>query len=226
MKQSSSELVERHTGLVKRIVKRVTTVTGFDDRNDELFQYGVTGLLEAAGRYDPTRGASFSTFAWYRIQGAIYDGLREMHPVRQSQNVDARFGASVQGIIGQAAAELETSLRDGTCDPLLEMERILSEATTIHLMSLDGMQNALADQGDAADEAAHTEELETYVKAAVARLVPIEREVIERHYYQNQAYSEIAKAIGRSKAYVCRMHRRAVQRLELRLRQLLEERDI
>src|SRR6185436_19532883 len=45
---------------------------------DELIGYGSEGLIEAAGRFDPLHGVKFSTFAWHRVRGAIYDGLREM----------------------------------------------------------------------------------------------------------------------------------------------------
>ena len=34
---------------------------------DELVALGNAGLAEAASRFDPDRGASFSTFAWYRV---------------------------------------------------------------------------------------------------------------------------------------------------------------
>ena len=45
---------------------------------DELVALGNAGLAEAAQRYEPDRGATFATFAWYRVQGAIVDGLRKM----------------------------------------------------------------------------------------------------------------------------------------------------
>ena len=44
---------------------------------DELLSWGATGLIEAERRYDPSAGASFTTFAYYRVQGAIYDGIRK-----------------------------------------------------------------------------------------------------------------------------------------------------
>lgn len=43
---------------------------------DELVALANAGLAEAASRFDPERGASFATFAWYRVQGSIVDGLR------------------------------------------------------------------------------------------------------------------------------------------------------
>jgi RNA polymerase sigma factor FliA len=69
-------LVARHLELARRaagmIYPRVRSRVSFD----ELRALANAGLAEAAQRYDPARGATFATFAWYRIHGAIFDGLR------------------------------------------------------------------------------------------------------------------------------------------------------
>jgi RNA polymerase sigma factor for flagellar operon FliA len=72
----AAHLVARHLALARRAAgrfyPRVRGLVGFD----ELCALANAGLAEAAERYDPARGATFATFAWYRIQGAIVDGLR------------------------------------------------------------------------------------------------------------------------------------------------------
>lgn len=77
-------LVARHLELARRaagrIYPRVRGLVGFD----ELCALANAGLAEAAERYDPARGTTFATFAWYRIQGAIVDGLRRSSQRRQS----------------------------------------------------------------------------------------------------------------------------------------------
>src|SRR4029078_7285804 len=44
----------------------------------ELEAWGREGLLDAARRFEPDRGVSFRTFAYYRVRGAMLDGLRKM----------------------------------------------------------------------------------------------------------------------------------------------------
>ena len=74
--RAPEDLVTRHLELARRaagrIYPRVRGLVSFD----ELRALANAGLAEAAERYDPGHGASFATFAWYRIQGAIFDGLR------------------------------------------------------------------------------------------------------------------------------------------------------
>lgn len=41
-----------------------------------MVSFGREGLLDAARRYDATRGASFQSWATLRVRGAIVDGLR------------------------------------------------------------------------------------------------------------------------------------------------------
>ena len=43
---------------------------------DDLVSCGAIGLLEAFDRFEPSRGIQFSTFAEYRIRGAMLDALR------------------------------------------------------------------------------------------------------------------------------------------------------
>jgi RNA polymerase sigma factor for flagellar operon FliA len=58
---------------------------------DDLVAYGTQGLLEASERYDGRHGASFTTFAYYRVRGAIYDGLRGMGWLPRGEYARFRF---------------------------------------------------------------------------------------------------------------------------------------
>ena len=73
-----ARLVEAHLDVVQKAAKMIYVRVKEHVELDELIAFGNTGLAEAAQRFDPTRGASFSTFAWYRVQGAIIDGLRKL----------------------------------------------------------------------------------------------------------------------------------------------------
>jgi RNA polymerase sigma factor for flagellar operon FliA len=70
-------LIAEHTETVKKIAgmfkKRLPQHVGFN----EIYQTGLIGLWKAAHDYDPTKGASFSTYAGIRIRGEIMDEIRE-----------------------------------------------------------------------------------------------------------------------------------------------------
>ena len=63
--------------LVKHIVGRINVGSSFLIlQKDDLYQYGVVGLLYALGRFDPENGTAFKTYAYRRIHGEIIDALR------------------------------------------------------------------------------------------------------------------------------------------------------
>ncbi len=73
---------------------------------DELINDGVIGLIEALGRYDPTRGVAFSTYAGHRIRGAMLDGLRARDPLprrvrraHKAEQADCRNRRGGRGIL-------------------------------------------------------------------------------------------------------------------------------
>src|ERR1700759_3230717 len=77
------ELVVSHLWLVRHLTGKVTArlPSGVDVENLE--SAGMLGLVEAARRFDATRGVDFKSFAALRIRGAIYDEARRNCPLPQ-----------------------------------------------------------------------------------------------------------------------------------------------
>src|SRR6185436_10049306 len=71
-------LVEQHLPLVQSVARKLKTQITARIDFDDLIGYGSKGLIEAAERFDARHGVAFTTFAYYRIRGAMYDGLRAM----------------------------------------------------------------------------------------------------------------------------------------------------
>ena len=72
------QLIEECQGLVRSLAVSVHRKVPPSVDLEDLVAYGQIGLVEAARDYDPARGGRFSTYAYYRIRGAIYDGLSKM----------------------------------------------------------------------------------------------------------------------------------------------------
>jgi RNA polymerase sigma factor for flagellar operon FliA len=76
MAQPKRDLVHQHLDLVRLIARRVRRELERRIDLEDLEAHGTEGLLQAARRYNPRRGASFATFAGHRIRGAMYDAVR------------------------------------------------------------------------------------------------------------------------------------------------------
>ena len=75
--ESQQMLIERHGPLVKRIAYHLLARLPANVQVEDLMQAGMIGLLEAAKKYDASKGASFETYAGIRIRGAMLDEVRK-----------------------------------------------------------------------------------------------------------------------------------------------------
>ena len=89
--ETKRRLIEANLSYVRAIAARVKEHLPRDIEFDDLVAYGTQGLLEAADRFDGKHGATFTTFAYYRVRGAIFDGLRRMGWLPRGEWARARF---------------------------------------------------------------------------------------------------------------------------------------
>jgi len=67
-----------HLPLVRHVQRRLSFGNGCGISNkDDLYSYGVLGLIQAVDHFDPSRQASLIAYARSRIRGAMLDGLRQ-----------------------------------------------------------------------------------------------------------------------------------------------------
>src|SRR5215216_2125126 len=84
------EAIEEHLPLVRHIVFQVAVHFPRHVDRGELARAGALGLVEAAQRYDGSRGVPFERFAAQRIRGAILDTLRSSDWAPRSVRTVAR----------------------------------------------------------------------------------------------------------------------------------------
>jgi RNA polymerase primary sigma factor/RNA polymerase sigma factor len=111
--QAVQEAVEQHDGLVHGFIRRQG---GGDIPYEEALQAGRIGLWRAIQGYDPTRGTTFSTYAWVAICRQIHRRAQELSraPDVWSQEIPASWVAP---------------------DPAEELERKLTREVLLDLVS-------------------------------------------------------------------------------------------
>ena len=75
---SHAALVESCQGLVRSLAVQIGRKFHGSFELDDLIAYGQVGLAQAARDFQPDLGTQFSTYCYYRIRGAIYDGISRM----------------------------------------------------------------------------------------------------------------------------------------------------
>jgi RNA polymerase sigma factor for flagellar operon FliA len=217
-----NQLVEKHLSLVQAIARKVKKTLNASIELDDLVGYGSKGLVEAAERFDARHGVAFTTFAYYRIRGAIYDGLRAMgwysradyarYRAEERANEYLRNRADREGA-AQAQAGAAGSTTAGEAAALAEVHEILSSVATVHITSLEAASSVPDESLPAADVAVDSHRLSHRVRQAVAALPDKERRLMELYYFADKNLEEAGAELGLSKSWACRLHARAVDLL-------------
>jgi RNA polymerase sigma factor FliA len=178
------DLVADHLDLVATVARRTYRECQRRIDLEELVAIGNQGLVEAASRYRSDGGASFSTFAFHRVRGAMLDAVRRAAPLPR-------------GVI--------RALRAG--------ERV-RDPWKLNLGSARIGAGEAADPSQRpADELLETEQRRAAVRGAIGALPARERALVVDHYYEETTLQDAGRALGVSKSRASRIHGRAVTRL-------------
>jgi RNA polymerase sigma factor for flagellar operon FliA len=196
----------------------------------ELVAMGRAGLVEAASRYDAAKGASFATFAWYRVQGSIIDGLRrqtvlprrvwaKLVALRATSDYLETQSERERGAAAQGKAN------PSTMESLARVKNAIAAIRTMYLTSLEGAREKgfdAVDQEPRADLRLYNQQLAKHLLAAIDSLPERERELLRKHYWEGKNLLETGKDLGISKSWASRMHAQAVDRLREALEKAAE----
>jgi RNA polymerase sigma factor for flagellar operon FliA len=228
--RDSPEVLERFhgsLGLVEIVARQVRRTVGHGVELDDLVSYGREGLLDAARRFDVSRGVPFRAYANFRVRGAVIDGVRAT--AQLPRRVHERLRA-----LDAARRVSEGAAEDALAAPpppgaRADAERALdghlaamATAMAVGLLS----QPAIGEEGEltsvdarsSPEQAVAEAELLAEVRRAIDALPPEEAELVRRHYLQGDRFDHVAADLGLSKSLAIHQHTRAIGRLAKRLR--------
>lgn len=187
---------------------------------DDLIAYGQVGLVEAAREFDPARGTRFSTYAYYRIRGAIYDGLSKMSWFGRSEQSLLRAEERANAVL---AAEAEEHGGPGDRDDLqadLRWFRRVTRALAVVHLATGTVPGEASETESVADPAAPSavsvamrEEVYRKLHELIDRLPEDAARLIRATYFEGLTLQEAGRRIGISKSWASRLHAKALQRL-------------
>ena len=222
--------IEDYADLVKRIALHLIARMPASVQLDDLLQAGMVGLLEAAQKFDASRGASFETYAGIRIRGAIIDEMRRgdwvprsVHKnsrriAQASNNIEARLGreAQTQEIadeLGVSVDEYHAMANDSVSGRLFSFEENNDEedgAPRIHqIAEQDGQYEPMV--------TAQNEQFQLSLAGAIATLPEKEQLVLSLYYSEEMNLKEIGLILGVSESRVSQIHSQAASKLKKKL---------
>lgn len=193
---------------------------------EDLVQEATVGLVQAADRFDPRRGAKFSTYAMWWIRRALVDALGRRRAIRIPRSARRQMAA-----IYRTESELR---RSGTGAPSDEAiaERTGIGARTVRVLRAAPYVSVSLDE-PVGDDATPLPELiandtefalphrdaETFgrLRAMLALLPERHREILLRRYGLRgdapQSHEEIGASLGLGSERTRQLERQALQRL-------------
>jgi RNA polymerase sigma factor FliA len=221
------EVLRRYLPLVRRVVQRLAVRKPPHIELDDLVSWGIVGLLDAIEKYDPKKEALFSTYAQFRIRGAILDHLRSLdwvpRSVRQKAALIEKVSHELEGRLGRPATEEEIATELGLT--LAQYQELLGKVGEMTLFSLEdlgfgGGEERLGKENE--DDEAEADPLQALlsqervhlVADAIGQLPEREKLVIALYYNEDLTMKEVGGVLGLTESRVSQLHSQAMLRLK------------
>lgn len=230
-------LIVEYLHLVKFAVGRVSAGFPAHVKLDDLYSSGVTGLIKAVERFDPSKNSKFESYASLVIKGAIIDELRALdwipRSVHQKANQVSAAQTSLQQKLGRDPTNGELAAHLGISPQ--ELDELFDRIRPAILIPLnaemmgDEEENApiaerIADaNAQTSFEVADRKEFQAMLEQAVRDLPEQERRVLMLYYYDELMLKEIGKILGVSESRVSQIHTKALLKLRGRLKGMSDE---
>ena len=215
--------------LVKRIAHHLMARLPAHIEVDDLIQAGMIGLVECAGKFDGSKGASFSTYAGIRIRGAMLDEIRRLgwapRSVHRKAREIAEMIAEIERETGKSANESEVASRLGIT--LDDYHATLADVSGSRLFSYDELSDPEEEGGFSVGAIASNElspeqhnEKATFAKALAGQIDTLpekERLVLALYYQEELNLKEIGEVLGVTESRVSQIRSQATARLRARM---------
>jgi len=219
--------------LASRICERLPKSVDLED----LVQAGVLGLIEACRSYDSSKDAQFSTFAKFRIRGAILDSLRKLdwgsRTLRRKGREIASTVAKLESSLGRLPQEEEIA-----AELNVRLDELQGTMTQLDGLYLVGQQaNSPRDQSESYDliESAPSSgdenpfelclkgERAAQLAEAVSKMSEREQLILSLYYKEELTMKEIGQVVGIAVSRVSQIHAAAMIKLRASLSHLSEK---
>ena len=215
--------------LVRTIAYRIAKRIPSNQDVEEFINIGVLGLIDAAERFDPTRGVPFKSYAEIRIQGSIVDALRAAdwtpRSVRRKANrIEAARSQLARKLDREPsrdelakALEIAPEKYDNLRDEAL-IRKVVSSSLPVGPDSTTTIEEQVSTGEPDIEELWVEYEVKAEVVDAIRLLPRKERIAVNLYYLKGLTLKEIGATLGVTESRACQLRSQGVKRLKVKLK--------
>ena len=216
------QLVADSLPLVRAVVGSMTHHYPRHCDRDELVAAGTFGLVEAARRYDPSKGVPFDRWAALRIRGAVVDAVRAVDFAPRALRSSARDLAAVRETLERELGRTPTSeqVAERMGMPLADLVQLEGRLHRSTVLSLDAptrdhegdttLAAAVLDPGADPLEELERRERDNYVQDALESLPERLQAVLVGYFLEGRTSAELAGTLGVTESRVSQLRTEAL----------------
>ncbi len=211
--------IEQCQGLVRSLASQIHRKVPARVDLDDLVAYGELGLVEAARDFDPSRGCQFSTYAYYRIRGAIYDGLAKMAWGSRAGYNRVRYEEMSNELLRQHGEEASADPEPDAAAGARWLRNVTGALAVVYMATLGSPgkevdAGTLVDGSEPAPPAVAMDcEMSQRLNQLIDALPPQAATLIRATYFEGLTLEQAGQRLGVSKSWASRLHAKALQRL-------------
>lgn len=217
-----NDLVLQMMPRVNEIAWHLKTKLPVNVRHEDLVSNGVIGLIQAIDAYSPESGVKLSTFASYRIRGAMLDSLRDSDPAsRACRRIARRISKATdkaRSVLGRKPEDWEiASMMNLDVDEFCALRCQVRQAPRSVAIGAEAFRSHGRDE-HRPDRAFEVMDRRDRINQAMSRLTPQQEKVLTMFFWMNMSAPDIAEALGISLGTVWYARQSAFTRLSDALR--------
>ncbi|MBV9759800.1 MAG: FliA/WhiG family RNA polymerase sigma factor [Acidobacteriaceae bacterium] len=219
------QLITEHLSLVTAIAAHLQRSLPVHVELDDLVHSGIMGLVDAATKYRDDKEVAFTTYAKYRIRGAILDGLRQLDWA--SRDLRKRY-KQMESVTRDLEVNLQRAPTDNEVASAMGLNVRRWQALMVDFRSLGNAVSQLRtperdDQyapetpctpAQLPENMVSRSELREKLSSAMKTLPERYRQVVQLYYGREMTMKEIGGVLGVNESRVSQMHKTALERMQ------------
>lgn len=223
-----NQLVLANMGIIDRVLRRYP---GY--QQEDMSGWAAEGLIQAVERWHPAGGASFQTYAYKRVWGAVRDGWREMDYLpRRARDIIHEYlweKESLSQEIGTVAGDTQVvdALGLTVADRYQTAAAFGFLAARVDTDDMDWSRHAAVDDDPEVnpEAAVEAEAVREWLGDLISALPERQMIVVTLYYHHDMRLRDIGQVLGVTESQACKLHTAALRSLRAKVFNVIDLRD-